>query len=651
MRSLIASRKSNQVWILIVLLVPLVYLSVWMLLNNQLPIGDGSNYLSTAVAMKNRFFDHGFFSGMKSVFTIRGWRPIFYPVIILPFILLTSGNVLLAYSLLSVSVLAASVVYTYMYLRLVLNAFAAALASCFIGLLPSLLAGIINASSESALFPCVMGSLYHLIESDYFRDKKHSLGFVVLATVGFLIRPVEMLMSLLFILGYFFFSGVKQRIFSNKNLAKLFYVVFSLMLLTVCAILWRYVKLNADAVMGGGGQYNKEMALFIYRFFVWAVVLGCLLLLVGLRHQLLNVYHQTRSLLRSSENRTLLLPVMVSIMTGVFLWYLPFASRMFEWVYRTSIGDLAVNTGDLTQGDSILQQIRMQTLAEGGLAVLGSLLMAVIATLVVSKARLKKTLFSQPVLFLLLLIPLPVLEVFATVQSSPRKLSVAFPALLMTLMIVILQSGRGYVFRLLMVASLIVSQMCLYYSMGLLGAEPNMSTEWLNKLVGYQQRLPDLVKPNAHDVLVSILDKEAKAHNLKEISIQVNPNKPTPVDPFIMNLIAGAKHSYFFASYPYYSSYISENILKESKRVDAIFIADLASRMQVSSQAARNYKVMIDQEHDASLKTLYRFLYEYANKSIQLHGWVQGPCTILTSSGNRKYKGCLFYSSNHHAVI
>ena len=63
-----------------------------------------------------------------------------------------------------------------------------------------------------------MGALYHLVQSDYFRHRKHAFGFIICFSLAIVIRPVEAVTGLIFVLMGFMASGWYKQIFSLKQI-------------------------------------------------------------------------------------------------------------------------------------------------------------------------------------------------------------------------------------------------------------------------------------------------------------------------------------------------------------------------------------------------------------------------------------------------
>src|SRR5689334_11730617 len=95
-------KRNELIFVVFATMLPLFFTITWLLKNSQLPGADAANFLLTSVDIYHHFQNDGFWGGLLSCFANRGWRPIFFPVVAVPFLLLSSGNLLISYSLTAV---------------------------------------------------------------------------------------------------------------------------------------------------------------------------------------------------------------------------------------------------------------------------------------------------------------------------------------------------------------------------------------------------------------------------------------------------------------------------------------------------------------------------------------------------------------------
>ena len=88
------------------------------------------------------------------------------------------------------------------------------LAATTIGLLSaSFFPGGLVMFAETALTPSILAVIYHLLKSNYLKDKRQSIYFLISICITFTIRPIEAITYLIPALIYFFYKGYKENNF------------------------------------------------------------------------------------------------------------------------------------------------------------------------------------------------------------------------------------------------------------------------------------------------------------------------------------------------------------------------------------------------------------------------------------------------------
>lgn len=648
MRQFLRLHRRSILSVFVAVFLPALFTLLWIIENDQLPGNDASNYLLTAVNIYQHFADHGIWNGLTHLYGSRGWRPIFYPDLIVPFLLISHGSLYFAYAGLACCALIASVTYAYLYFRLLLERSSAILAASLIGLLPLLQAQFVMFYAEGILFACLLGSFYHLIKSNYLRDAKHSFAFVVLLSLALIIRPVEALTQSILVLMYFLLRGYFRQIFSLRDI----YIAVTTVVLACAAFfaaaLIPMLHFETIHFIDNGGQFDTAMSVTLYHAFKVTLVAAAIVL-IG--YVCLN-YRSWRSALAmrlsQSADKPLLLPVVMTVTALVMIWYLPFAFETYQWIYRTSLGDVATSTGALNGSQFSWAELQKFILAEGAMAVYTIVAVGLAGSIMVSRWTRQRVLSSMPIMFLLLSIPFSFWETFYTVQVVTRKLSFAFPALLMAFLLIGLQRGRAWPLRISLIAMLVVLQFSLM--MNVLVVDKSSEQKALIKnTVGYFIPKPQNIQPNPHLVVRDFLDQYASNLSLHSIGMEVDPGTPDarhpvdaePIDPFLFSTMLVTAKSPYVSGYPYISAYTKDSVRELGKHYDAIFLSDHADKMLVAKTAAAYYNMMFKQEKSQSLKTYYDFMRHYAQNSLHELGWKQGPCIIITTQKHGDYRGCL----------
>lgn len=619
---LVTVKERSLVWFLLATFLPTVFTFMWIQQNTQLPVSDPANFLSTAVDIYHHYLDQGIWDGIKSCYLVRGWRPIFFPVLIFPFLILTHGNLLISCSLISLFGIILTSIYSYLFFRIDLDRWQAIVAANFIGLLPMIQVQVLGIYAEGILFPCIIGSIYHLIQSNYLRNFKHSLAFSLLFGLAIILRPIETSMLMVFVICFFIGLGYKQRVYSLQQITMLISVCLTSLFIFISAIHLAVLKLDNTNQLNFG---ELHLIKFIFRS------VSLVTILFGSLTAVLQFF---------PGNKNKIVPrsfLIMSFSLAFFItlvWLVPFALETFLWIYQTSLGDVAAGTTRITGSQfQIWGEFNIQSQAEGRLAVFGSIALASLSLLILLSKRKSFPLVSISTVYLLLIIPLPWAEILFTVQDINRKLSVAFPALIMALLIISLRGKEKLLFRTVLVGLVFIGHFIIFY-LATFGDIP--LNPILNNTVGYYLRPPVLIKPNPHDVVRDFLTVQAKQHQLNSIAIEVNPYTMDPVDPFLMATVVQAANKNYGVNYAYIDTFSPKNPQIFLNRTQAIFLSDNVHRMKISPEAAQEYAGRLEKEKNPSVKTLYEFLYYYSTNQLASIGWKLGSCVIIKSS-------CLIY--------
>ncbi|MBX3710094.1 MAG: hypothetical protein KIT56_06200 [Gammaproteobacteria bacterium] len=617
-------------------LLPVLFTSLWLLNHSQLPTSDATDYLITGHKIYLHFTENGFWYGLLHFDIARGWRPIFFSVLVAPFLLISHDNLSFAYHAVTITCVFTSAVYIYLLSRLLLDRWPSIIAANVVCLLPFVLVPGLDFFAEIALFPAVIGSLYHLIQSDYFRHKKHAIGFIICFSLAIVIRPVEAVTELFFVLIVFLFSGWYRGIFSIKQIFSVialgFSALFLLFLYVGTHFLHHYPFHPID-----GGTYDIRLAKSIYHTLIITVV-GVLLAWGTLAFINLSSWCRQRC---QRMNKPLNDPPLIFVFSTIFvlalMWFLPDAFKLYVWVYRTSFGDIAHNTTHTVTKPPVWNVLQSFTIQESAAIVLGTMLIASLSLLTMGKQTLRHVCLSFPFLYLLLLVPFPAWEVLNTIQSSSRKLNLAFPAFILALLLIGLQRGKWWGLRLSVVTGLLITQFIFALSF----IYPSLSPLKTYTQVFGTYPQPVTLRPNPHDEVIDFLNQQNKQYQLKLIVTQTNVETALPIDPFLLGIIGQVQHLPYVIGFQYHSTYSELDIEKTNRNHAAVLLTDKKSDMVISNEAAQAYAKQFEHEPNPTLKVWYRFLYYYASNQLGSIGWKVGPCITVKARDNYDYLGCL----------
>jgi len=164
---------------------------LWHFKNGVIPNDDAGDYFKTALQVYHQFTNFGWFKGLKAMYFVRGWRPIFFPVMALPFVAICGGKILCSVSMTLIFYYVIMLSYLYVLAKDIVSPWKAALCGIWVGTLHWLTPSVFFFMSEIPLIACSIAAVYHFKKSDFFSSWKHTLIGAIWLALAFMIRPVE----------------------------------------------------------------------------------------------------------------------------------------------------------------------------------------------------------------------------------------------------------------------------------------------------------------------------------------------------------------------------------------------------------------------------------------------------------------------------
>ena len=306
--------------------------------------------------------------------------------------------------------------------------------------------------------------------------------------------------------------------------------------------------------------------------------------------------------------------------------------------YRISFGDLAIITNNAMVKVHALSILYRYMQEESLLMVAGASVVAILAAFTIGKQRLRDICFSLPVIYLLLLAPFSVWEVLNTVQTASRKLSIAFPALILVLLLIGLQRSKGWLLRVTVITGLLLLQ----FGFALSVVYPRLISFKSHAYMMGRYVTPVSLRPNPHDEISHFLRREFNQYHYTDVSAMVNGERAMPIDPFLLAIMNRMDNEPYTFGYPYVNFYSDDNLRQTLNHVGrAVFLSDKKEDMVITEMAAKAYYKRFEDEPNPILKMLYRFLYFYSLDKLDSIGWKRGPCMVVKANDGKDYQGCL----------
>lgn len=309
--------KVSQWWAYFIAIgIPLALAMAWHSINSVYPNDDCANYFETAQDIYQRFKQGGFIDGLWASYTVRGWRPLIFPLMALPFIAISRDNILFSVAATLLSLYFVFLTYAYLTAREFLSPWRAALCTVFIGTIPWLVNFAFYFMSEMALMACSMAAIYHLKKADLFASRRQSILAAVWLGLGFAVRPVEFTLAFGLLASVLIYLSWRKGIISRRDIAATLAVVFLMLALFLAA---------------AKGWVEHRPALRNY---------GAALLLVSA----LPLIFKKRWKLHAPYQWAVFICNMM-----IIVWWLPYMKNLYDWIQETTgvVGQLYHDRGQM----------------------------------------------------------------------------------------------------------------------------------------------------------------------------------------------------------------------------------------------------------------------------------------------------------------
>ncbi|MFL2548899.1 MAG: hypothetical protein ACJ0QX_01550 [Gammaproteobacteria bacterium] len=434
---------------------PLFIASLWHLENGLPAVADGAAYLETSMYIANFWHSGNYSAFLDNYFTWRGWRPILFPNIVAPFLIVTN-DVLLGTMLTHLFCNAVTIFFTYKIFSLSLGKLASAVCTSFICMSISVYFGGLDSPlfSEIAFIPVVLGTLYYLHMSNNFQNKKGSLLFSLFLFLCIAIRPAQSVIHItLPIFGYFIYKAYSGEINIKESSRAISIIIFSALIIFLSRVL---------SMLFLEGEQNTIYKIDPPKSGEIFVAITCLLFAINIITASIYVFYK-KKFTQPSKNYLLISISIFSILMIIY-WY-PFISNLYNWVYANSFGHL-VNF--YVKPDIGLHMWFHKIFFDGGY--FQYMIIFTLFSFTFLRKYIKKIFFKAEAqantgkifkfedinLLLFLTIPIPFLTFFTTPQDHFRIVSIAiFCTLILMLTYIFKNANKNMIFSTILVSVLI----------------------------------------------------------------------------------------------------------------------------------------------------------------------------------------------------
>jgi hypothetical protein len=197
----------------------------WHSVNWSYPAVDDSVYFELSQRIFLVFKKSGVWEGLKAIYLVRTWKPIMHPILAVPVLLLTHGNVLASIAIVCTFFYLVYLLYIFSILRLWLKAELAALGTFFVGCLSWILVNSFTFNSEIVMMACMTAGLYHLLRARDFNSRNHIRLFGIWFGVGLCMRPVEVFIFFFTPLVFSLVGRIRSQKIKRKDFSFLVWAI------------------------------------------------------------------------------------------------------------------------------------------------------------------------------------------------------------------------------------------------------------------------------------------------------------------------------------------------------------------------------------------------------------------------------------------
>lgn len=450
----------------VLMLSPVIIAAVWNINNHGWPNDDAANYMSTAYQQYQAFKTGSLIDAIRSLYEVRGWRPILFPALATPFLWLFRGDIVASVAYTLVSCLIIWQVYAYAIARRFLDPLRAAVAAAFVG------SGTIVASqaliffSEIAWLALFGGFVFHVLESQEFRRPWHAAIAGIYLGIATTVRPAETVVVILVPFAILLALAIARASIGIMTVVRALGLVISIAVLLIIAA---FVPAMDYRIL----------------FPLGSIIIAVLFWVIKLNKE-------------KEPGATGLRLLTVFLLAINLLWWANSMPILYSWVYETSFGSMAQITTKPEGFFVVFKRILELYLYPQGV------ILILLSLIVMLPSRRKDFLHLRcltvfAVLTLALLLPMFILYA-VTSTSDARRVFIGMAFFMLFLSIFSLQAGALRPVRDACVMAILGLQLIGFLWAARAEAPPFKNLHWIKTGVSFPK-----TKPDQHETLINKL--------------------------------------------------------------------------------------------------------------------------------------------------
>ena len=305
----------KKLWLLAALTLPVLYFFCWKSGDKVYPKNDEGFYIVITQELYNNFDIMSAPQALAQIYLHRHWKPILHPIMALPALILTGGDIRTAvfiYNGLMFSLLLAIV---FLFLSRYLRRESAVLGTLTMGFVPWVFGMSTTFNSELTFVTAVLGFFFYTSENFDFSNTRRCIIASLWLALMVCLRPVETALLFAFpVVAFVIFSFLKKLISGRDILSMLVWLLF------LC--------------------FTIIPPYFVFER-KWSDLEVVIIDLVALAYLLIMTLFSSRFSLQKN----------FQIFFGLFFfvmifWFAPGAKNLFEWIVIANFKYMAIHTGN-----------------------------------------------------------------------------------------------------------------------------------------------------------------------------------------------------------------------------------------------------------------------------------------------------------------
>jgi len=626
--------------IIILFAAPLISL-LWHLENKQLPLSDAIGYLDSASIIYQNLMAGNFSDFIVSIFNERSWRPVIFQLFIVPFLVISNGDLLTSVMMTHFIFVSLSVFIIYKIFLISGSKYTASISAAIVCLSIDIFFGGTSYPlfAEVSFIPFLLSTLYLLSDENLFQKKKKSYYFVLFFTLTMLSRPIEGALFLGISLISIIIYQHKKYLYIHEIVKGFFWPVLFLWVLFFSRL---YPNISSS-VLKIDPPYSYEL---FFMIFCCISLVFLVFLIYFLYVRLYKISEKKSNLEKIFFSKSMFLSSFI-----LWFWYTPRFGSLYGWVYDTSIGNQFQYQKD--QEYSALSLLNSAVNSHGSFIIYAVVILFLITIGFSLKQKYNKSfLFNKDskihenverinILFLTSAL-IPTILYFVTHQVTYRKIAPVITMAIILMIIHIIKSNNIKSISNSLLAAIFLCQIYFFYN-HIYGAENN--ERWLNQhesiyssaVIGSGFPRPINVTNDSYVQIVEFLKNQSNIAGVNNIGLVLSDNS-FPIEPYLLKFFCNRASIKCSISSPKNFKYGDIEYLKNNDAILIIHDYDLVESNSLNNKAFAKNEIESNLKNSSPYELYsYYLTYLHVTNTLDKHKITVIKCQNIYKA----YQACL----------